>query len=84
MTGIIRLAWHEYLVQLESWPQGRRTVSGPEDVVEGRGLSAVFAETFEALSPVVLAVHNNLGEALGERRLCLEKRQLEFPSQIDL
>jgi hypothetical protein len=72
------------LLQLGFRPQGRGTVFGPEDVIEGRGLSAVFVETSEALSPVVLAVHNDLGEALGERGLCFEERQLKSPPQIDL
>jgi hypothetical protein len=72
------------LLQLGFRPQGRGTIFGPEDVIEGRGLSAVFAETTEALSPVVLAVHNNLGEALGERGLCFEEWQLKSPPQIDL
>jgi hypothetical protein len=60
--------------RLGFWPQGLGTVFGPEDVIEGRGFGAVFAQTAEALSPVVLAVHNHLGEALGDRGLCFEER----------
>ena len=33
---------------------------------------------------MVLAVHDDLGEALGERGLCLEERQFESSLQIAL
>jgi len=39
---------------------------GPEDVVEGRRLSAVLAKASEVLSKMVLTVHDYLGEALGD------------------
>jgi hypothetical protein len=52
--------WQESRKQLGFWPQRQGTVFGPEDVIEGRRLGAVFAETTEALSPVVLAVHNDV------------------------
>jgi hypothetical protein len=38
----------------------------PEDVVEGRRLSAVLAKASEALSTMVLTVHDYLGEVLGD------------------
>ena len=62
------------LQNLGFWPQGLGTVFSPEDVIKGRGFDTVFAQTAEALSPVVLAVHNHLREALGDRGLCFEER----------
>ena len=46
----------------------RVLIFGPFDVVECGWLSAVLANSGEALSTMVLAMHNDLREALGNGR----------------
>ena len=65
-------------------PRRRGAVFGPEDVVEGGRLGSVFAEAGEALSAMVLAVHEDLGESLGDGGLGSQGGQVESPLEAGL
>ena len=63
-------------------PRGCGAVPGPEDVVEGGRLGSVFAEAGEALSAMVLAVHDDLGESFGDGGLGFQEGQVESPLEV--
>ena len=69
-------------VLLRVLPGWRGAVFGPEDVVEGGRLGSEFAEAGEALSAMVLAVHDDLGESLGDGGLGFQEGQVESPLEI--
>jgi hypothetical protein len=58
-------------------PGGRGFVFGPEDVVEHGWLGSVFAEAGEALSAMVLAVEDDVGQSFGNGGVGFERRQVE-------
>jgi hypothetical protein len=63
-------------------PCGCGAIFSPEDVVEGGRLGSVFAEAGEALSAMVLAVHEDLGEPFGEGGLGFQDGQLESSFEV--
>lgn len=62
--------------------QTRRSVPSPQNVIESGRLNPILAEADEALSAMVLAVHDDMNQAIGDGRARSENRHIEPSLQV--